>query len=45
MVFFFFNGFEEFFGGDGVVVILDEDLHMLAFAVKLLGLLEIVEIA
>lgn len=45
MVFFFFDRFEEFFGGDGEVIVFDEDLHMLAFAVKVLRLLEIIEIS
>lgn len=45
MVFFFFDGFEEFFGGYGEVIVFDEDLHMLAFAVKVFRLLEIIEIS
>ena len=45
MVLFLFNRLEELLGGDGEVVVLDEDLHVLAIAVELLGLLEIVEVA
>lgn len=45
MVLFFFDGFEEFLGGDGEVVAPDEELHVFALAVELLRLLEIVEVA
>ena len=45
MLLFLFNRLEELLGGDAEVVVLDEDLHVLAIAVELFGLLEIVEVA